>query len=93
MLYVVGSSCLPSVCWPVLLLVTGFHGTDDKEKDPSFELKSSIIFDTDYVTENFCEDWVSHLSRDAEKTVSLVASSFAFSFQGTLNWVKQELLS
>ena len=45
--------------------------TDDEGKDPSFELESSILSDTDYVAENFCEDWVSHLSRDDCVSLSL----------------------
>lgn len=38
--------------------------TDDQKKDPSFELESSMLSDTDYMAENFCEDWVSQLGRE-----------------------------
>ena len=43
--------------------------TDDEETDPSFELESSMVSDTNYMVKTFCEDWVSH--HDREDCVSL----------------------
>ena len=50
--------------------------TDDEEVDPSFDLDLSIMSDTDYTDETFCEEWVSHLGRD-----DLVLRSFFLCFQ------------
>ena len=72
-----------------LVSFTDALDTDDEDKDPSFELESSMLSDTNYVAKNFSEDWVSHLSRDDRVS----ASFYTFSFQDTLNFVKQELLS
>ena len=38
--------------------------SDDEEKDPTFELESSMVSDNDFMAETFCEDWVSHLGKE-----------------------------
>lgn len=45
--------------------------TEDEEVDPSFELDSSMMSDTDYMVATFCEDWISHLDRDDRVSLSL----------------------
>ena len=55
-----------------LLSTTDALDTDNEETDPCFELESSMMLDTDYIAETFCEDWVSHLSRDDCVSLSLV---------------------
>ena len=38
--------------------------TDNEEKDPSFELDSSLKSDTHHLLDTFCEEWVAQLSRE-----------------------------
>ena len=47
-----------------LLTGTDALDTDNEETDPSFVLESSMMSDSEYITETFCEDWVSHIDRD-----------------------------
>ena len=45
--------------------------TEDEAVDPSFDLNSSILSDSDYLVENFCENWVLHLDNDDKVSVAL----------------------
>ena len=63
-----------------LLSTTHALDNDNKEADPSSVLESSMISDTDYIAETFCEDWVSHLSRD-----DCVSFSLFLCFQLTIH--------
>ena len=48
----------------VLTLSQDAPDIDDESVDPTFDLESSLLSDTDYMVEDFCDDWVSHLDRD-----------------------------
>ena len=37
--------------------------TEDEQKDPTFDLDSSLKEDI-HVTDTFCKDWTTHLDRD-----------------------------
>ena len=65
--------------------------TDDEEKDPTFELESSMVSDNDFMAETFCEDWVSHLGKED----LCVSGRFPLlsGLQNTLHLVKQKLLN
>ena len=39
---------------------------EDEAVDPSFDLNSSRISDSDYLAQNFCENWVLQLDNDDE---------------------------
>ena len=43
--------------------------SDDEVQDPSFDLDDSLMSDREHMTENFCEEWVTHL--DFEDRASL----------------------
>lgn len=45
--------------------------TEDEAVDPTFDLDSSIMSDTDHTVENFCEDWVLQLDRDDRVSLGL----------------------
>ena len=45
--------------------------TEDEQKDPTFDLDSSLKEDIDHVTETFCEDWATHLDRDDRVSLGL----------------------
>ena len=45
--------------------------TEDEEKDPTFDLDSSLKEDIDHVADSFCEDWATHLDRDDRVSLGL----------------------
>ena len=45
--------------------------TEDEEKDPTFDLDSSLKADKDHITNAFCEDWATHLDRDDRVSLGL----------------------
>ena len=45
--------------------------TEDQEKDPTFDLDSSLKEDKDHITDAFCEDWATHLDRDDRVSLGL----------------------
>ena len=45
--------------------------TEDEAVDPSFDLNSSILSDSDYLVKNFCENWVLHLDNDDKVSLAL----------------------
>ena len=36
---------------------------NNEDIDPSFDLDASMKSDSEHMTEQFCEDWISHLDR------------------------------
>ena len=48
--------------------------TDDEDVDPSFELESSILSDTDHMVDTFCEEWVNSLSWENRASLGLFLS-------------------
>ena len=48
--------------------------TDDEDVDPSFELESSILSDTDHMVDSFCEEWVTSLSWENRASLGIFLS-------------------
>ena len=45
--------------------------TDNESIAPSFDLDESMKSDTDYLVDNFCEDWVLQLDREDQVSLGL----------------------
>ena len=58
----------------VLTLSDDALNTDDEAADPSFNLDASLKEDTDHTMESFCENWVTHLTRDGRISLGLFLS-------------------
>jgi hypothetical protein len=54
----------PSGLTQLLAMSDDALDTEDEEKDPTFDLDSSLKEDKDHITDAFCEDWATHLDRD-----------------------------
>ena len=48
--------------------------TDNEAVDPTFDLEASLVSDTDFMTESFCENWVLQLDRDDKVSLALFLS-------------------
>ena len=61
----------PSGLTDLLTMSDDALDTEDEEKDPTFDLDSSMKQDIDHVTDSFCEDWATHLDRDDRVSLGL----------------------
>ena len=61
----------PSGLTQLLAMSDDALDTEDEEKDPTFDLDSSLKEDKDHITDSFCEDWATHLDRDDRVSLGL----------------------
>lgn len=48
--------------------------SDDEVQDPTFDLDESLTSDREHMTENFCEEWVTHLDFEDRASLGLFLS-------------------
>ena len=61
----------PSGLTELLAMSDDALDTEDEEKDPTFDLDSSMKEDKDHMTDKFCEEWATHLDRDDRVSLGL----------------------